>query len=114
MARLADSTPAIYVPGDNDVGVTPTVESLQAYRSLFGADYFGFWYGGMRGLVLNSSLMINPSSAVEESLKQDAWLTEEIEQAKLCATIIIVFTFHPWYLHTVDDEDCVDDDPKQW
>jgi hypothetical protein len=110
MARLADSIPAIYVPGDNDVGVIPTVESLQAYRSLFGADYFGFWYGGMRGLVLNSSLMINPSSAVEESLKQDAWFTEEIEQAKLCSTIIIVFTYHPWYLHAVDE----DDDPKQW
>jgi len=110
MARLADSTPAIYVPGDNDVGVIPTVESLQAYRSLFGADYFGFWYGGMRGLVLNSSLMINPSSAVKESLKQDAWFTEEIEQAKLCSTIIIVFTYHPWYLHDVDE----DDDPKKW
>ena len=110
MARLSDSTPAIYVPGPNDVGIFPTVSSLQYYRSLFGADYFGFWYGGMRGLVLNSSLMIHPTDAMDEAAKQDAWLIEEIEQAKLCATIIMVFTYHPWYVNTIDD----DDDPTQW
>jgi hypothetical protein len=94
MARLSDTIPAIYVPGSNDVGAVPTPASLQAYRSRFGADYFGFWYGGMRGLVINSSLMINPSLAPAEAERQDIWLTEEVEQSKLCSNNIVVFSYH--------------------
>lgn len=28
----------------------------------FGADYFSFWWGGMRGLVLNTSLWADPDA----------------------------------------------------
>ena len=101
LARLSDTIPAIYVPGFNDIADSsagaaapcPSPASIQAYRSKFGADYFGFWYGGLRGLVVNSSLMIYPQCAAEEAALQDTWLMEELEQAKLCSQAICIFTF---------------------
>ena len=105
MARLADTIPAIYVPGCNDVGLCPTPHTLLAYRKRFGADYFGFWYGGMRGIVINSTLMIHSSGALEEANRQNLWLTEEIEQCKLCSNSIVIFSYHPWFLHDIDEDD---------
>ena len=35
-----------------------------SYREKFGADYFGFWFSGLRGIVLNSPLMIHPEVLV--------------------------------------------------
>jgi hypothetical protein len=32
----------------------------EAYRANFGADYFGFWYCGLRCLIINSPLMVDP------------------------------------------------------
>lgn len=105
MARLSDTIPAIYVPGSNDVGAVPTPATLQAYRGRFGADFFGFWYGGMRGLVINSSLLISPHGAPEEAARQEIWLTEEIEQCKLCSNNIVVFSYHPWFVSDIDEPD---------
>jgi hypothetical protein len=105
MARLSDTIPAMYVPGARDVGDVPTPESLSRYRALFGADFYGAWFGGVRCLVLNSSLMSNPEGAPEEALQQDTWFAEEVEQAKLCSTSIAVFTYHPWFHAQVDEAD---------
>lgn len=105
MARLSDTIPAIYVPGSRDVGAVPTPATLQAYRERFGADYFGFWYGGMRGVVINSSLLISPQGAPEEAARQEVWLTEEIEQCKLCSNCIVVFSYHPWFVSDIDEPD---------
>lgn len=60
MARVSESIPLVYVPGVSDVGASPTVESIANYRQRYGADFFGFWYSGVRGLVLNSALLIHP------------------------------------------------------
>lgn len=105
MARLSDTIPAVYCPGSHDVGTIPTPATLHAYRQRFGADYFGFWYGGMRGLVINSSLLINPSGAPEEAARQEIWLTEEIEQSKLCSNNMIVFSYHPWFVSDMEEAD---------
>ncbi len=105
MARLSDTIPAIYVPGSHDVGAVPTVASLQTYRERFGADYFGFWFGGMRGVVINSSLLISPQGAPEDAARQEMWLTEEVEQCKLCSNCIVVFSYHPWFVSDIDEPD---------
>ena len=42
------------------LGEVPTTASLAAYRKLFGRDHYGFWYGGVRCLVVNSPLLIHP------------------------------------------------------
>jgi hypothetical protein len=48
MARVSETIPVLYVPGVNDVGVQPTTESIAKYQSLYGADYYGFWFGGKK------------------------------------------------------------------
>lgn len=104
IARISESIPVMHLPGTNDVGNDLTTEGLDAYRDKFGADYYGFWYGGVRCLVLNSTLLIGKALASEVAL-QNEWFAEEIEQAKLCATHVIIFTFHPWFLSSIDEED---------
>jgi len=97
--------------------------SLQRYRSLFGADYYAFWYEGTRGIVINSTLLFllnvekvcaisdnderqgDKNQLLHEAKEQLEWLEEEIEQSKLCATSIVLFTYHPWFYHEVDEEE---------
>eukprot|EP01038_Epipyxis_sp_PR26KG_P010236 gene10236-13769_t len=105
MARLSDTIPAVYVPGERDVGIFPTVSSIAKYRESFGADFYGFWYGGLKCLIINSSLFIHPEGAIDEANEQDAWLAEEIEQCKLCSTVMIIFTYHHWFKNNIDEED---------
>lgn len=105
MARVSETIPVVFCPGSRDVGEVPTPASLAAYRSRFGADYFGFWYGGVRGIVINSSLLIHPEGAPDEAARQEVWLTEEIEQSKLCSNAMVLFTYHPWFLTDIDEPD---------
>ncbi len=107
MARVSESIPVLFVPGDCDVG--RTMQSLQQYRRLYGYDYYGFWYGGLRCLVINSTLLCHQVGTGNPELDnavmdQDIWLEEEIEQAKLCSTHILLFSYHPWFLEHRDEE----------
>ena len=105
MARVSDSIPVLFLPGNQDAGDEPTISSMNAYRERFGADYFGFWYGGVRCLLLNSTLLLKPAALPFEAAHQDAWFAEEIEQAKLGATHVLIFTHHPWFLSDVNEDD---------
>lgn len=105
MCHLSETIPVLYVAGNHDLGDKPTMETLTAYRKYFGPDYYGFWYNGIRCLVLNSCLMMTPSAIPEVSAAQDIWFEEEIEQAKLCAQQVLIFTHHPWFLHDVNEDE---------
>jgi len=96
IARISETIPVLIVPGSSDIGTPPTLEGLARYRTNFGADFYGFWYSGVRCLVVNSSLLIYQDSLPEETLAHDLWLEEEIEQAKLCSTHLLIFSHHPW------------------
>lgn len=58
---LDPSIPLLCVCGNHDVGNAPTAVTVQRYVSEFGDDYFGFWVGGVRGIVINSNLYYDPS-----------------------------------------------------
>lgn len=105
MCHLSETIPVLYIAGNHDLGDAPTMDSLLAYRKHFGPDYYGFWYNGVRCLVLNSCLMMTPDAIPEVSAAQDIWFEEEIEQAKLCAQQVLIFTHHPWFLHTIDEDE---------
>jgi hypothetical protein len=55
-SQVDRSIPLVCVCGNHDVGERPNAVVLGQYRSRWGADYFAFWAGGCRCLVLNSSL----------------------------------------------------------
>jgi 3-phosphoinositide dependent protein kinase-1 len=104
MARVSESIAILYVAGGKDVA--SGLPSLLSYRKYFGADFYGFWYGGLRCLIINSSLFNENlgSDLVNEADGQDIWLEEEIEQAKLCSQHMIIFMHTPWFVQHIDEE----------
>lgn len=109
--------PLVCVCGNHDVGDRPTPTSLRKYRSLYGPDWFSFWCGGMKALVLNSQLMNQPSDAPEEHQKQEAWLAEQLNNRATSASQtceqhpgsgtteprpkhMIAFQHIPWFLRS--------------
>ena len=66
MSAIDPDIPLLCVCGNHDVGNAPNKVTIDRYTSDFGDDYFGFWVGGIKGLVLNSNLMFNPSKVSHE------------------------------------------------
>lgn len=100
------SIPVYCVAGNHDVGRIPTLESLAAYRNIFGRDYYSFREGPVYGIVLNSSLFVSPQMAQAEFEAQLSWLKEELEKAKSSgAGQIIVFQHHPLFVKEAAEED---------
>ena len=56
-SRVDPSIALVCVCGNHDVGDIPCRESVQQWRSRFGDDYFAFWCGGCRFIVLDSQLI---------------------------------------------------------
>lgn len=105
-AQLDPSIPLYLVAGNHDVGNEPTPESLEAYRSHFGPDYYSFRAGNVYGIVLDSQLIHSPQSVAAEADLQLAWLRTELEHAKASpAEHILVFQHHPFFLTGADEKD---------
>jgi hypothetical protein len=105
ISRISETIPVLYVCGNHDIGDNPTIETLSEYRRHFGADYYGFWFGGVRCIVINSCLMMKPDAIPSVTEAQDIWLEEELEQAKLCAQQVLIFSHHPWFLNSFDEDE---------
>ena len=105
-SKIHPSIPLVCVSGNHDVGNTPDASSLAAYRKRFGDDYFGFWAGGVRCLVINSTLYHDPSKSPEEQKRQEAWFARELEEArKSKPRHLLVFQHHAWFLKGPEDKD---------
>lgn len=105
-SRIDPLIPLVCVCGNHDVYGHPTRRSLESYRTRFGDDFFGFWAGGVRGLVLNSSLISDPAKVLDEYGRQDAWFKKELLAAKAAkAAHVLVFQHHAWFLYKPDEED---------
>ncbi|MGV3721729.1 MAG: metallophosphoesterase [Actinomycetota bacterium] len=104
--QISRDIPLVCVCGNHDVGNIPTPKGLAGYRRDFGDDWFSFQVAGIYAIVLNSSLIWDPSGAPDEHAKQDAWFSAELERAKASdAKHILVFQHHPWFLNKPDDAD---------
>jgi serine/threonine-protein phosphatase CPPED1 len=104
--RIDPSIPLLCLCGNHDVGNRPTPEALAAYRAEFGDDWFAFWGGGIRCLILNTNLYWDPTGAPEEQERQEAWFARELAAAKEAgAKQIFVFQHHPWFLTQPDEPD---------
>lgn len=72
----------IFVCGNHDVGDVPTKETLEKYRNEFGPDYFTFWVGGVKFVVLNSQYFFSPEAVPEETEKHLRFMEEKIADPK--------------------------------
>ena len=68
------------------------------YRTSFGDDYFSFWCGGVRFLLLNTQYFEDASKVPELVQKHEQWLNEKLEFAKQAGSRVIVFQHIPWFL----------------
>ena len=73
-SQIDPDIPLICVCGNHDVGDIPTKETVRIYREQFGQDYFVFWAGGVRFVVLNSQYYMNADDVNDELEKQNAMI----------------------------------------
>lgn len=87
---------AYSIPGNHDVGNEPTVETLAAYTTRFGPDYFSFTIGSFVGIAIDSCLFYAPKNAPEAASRQAQWLEAELARARRDgARHIVIFQHHP-------------------
>lgn len=105
-AKLDPSIKLYSVSGNHDVENVPTPESLALYKQHFGEDRYTFRSGSIFGIVLNSSLIKDPSLAPQEAAAQDVWLQKVLEEAKKSrAKHIMVFVHHSFFLADPNEPD---------
>ncbi len=105
-AKLDKSIPLYSLPGNHDIGDTPTPDHLGNFRLRFGPDYYTWRHGGAAFFALNSCVISNPGRVPGELEKQEAWLRAELARARReGASPIMVFQHHPWFLTSADEPD---------
>jgi serine/threonine-protein phosphatase CPPED1 len=96
--KIDSAIPVYFVAGNHDVGHAPTNETVAAYRKNFGRDYYSFRAGPVYGIVLDTTLIVEPKNVAAEYQEQLSWLKKELEMAKASgAPHIIVFQHHPYF-----------------
>ena len=94
------------VSGNHDVENVPTPASLELYKKHFGEDRYTFRSGNMLGIIINSSLIKDPSLAPDEALAQEDWLRKNLELAqKSGVKNIMVFMHHSLFLKDSNEPD---------
>ncbi len=100
-ADLDKSIPLVCVCGNHDIGNTPTRETVAGYSRVFGDDYFSFWIGGVKFLVINSQFYEDSSQVPELADEQEKWLDEQLKDCGQKHTL--VFQHIPPFVKTVDE-----------
>jgi len=77
-SRVREDVPLVCLCGNHDIGNRPTSTTIDLFNRRFGDDYFSFWAGGVKFLVLNSQLYKDPTGCAEGAAAQDAWLVDEL------------------------------------
>jgi len=72
--KLDPEIKLICVCGNHDVGDEPTKDTVQIYRKQFGPDFFSFWCGGVKFVVLNSQYFKTPQFVPEEVARQASFM----------------------------------------
>lgn len=105
-AKLDPSIKLYSVSGNHDVENVPTIASLALYKKHFGDDRYTFHSGNIVGIILNSSLIKDPSLAPIEAAKQLEWLIQALKDAKKSnARNIMVFMHHSLFLKDSNEPD---------
>src|SRR5690606_39118634 len=96
--KLDPNIPLYNLPGNHELENQVTPELLAGYRSEFGKDYYTFTHGKFMGIVLNSSLITDPTLVQDEADKQFEWLQAVLSDAASQNFHLIVFQHHPFFL----------------
>lgn len=113
-AKLAPTIRVFRMPGNHDVGNSPTPGSLARYRERFGQDYFSFRIGDVAGFILNSMLERGIPEVAQEAAKMEEWFKVELAKARQDgARRLIVFQHHPFFLKDPNEADVYENVPRE-
>lgn len=106
LAKVDPAIPVYNVAGNHDVGNAPTPEIVAAYTNRFSPDHYAFRCKDFVGVVLDSSLIQDPTNVPALAAEQKHWLESELQAAqKEGAKHIAVFQHHSWFLKSPDESD---------
>lgn len=98
--KLDSNIKILLVPGNHDVGKTPTKESLKKYKKNYGPDHFEYNHKGCSLIGFNSSLM---KGHLEKEVKQQrVWLEKKLSKAK-DSPHLFLFCHYPFFIKTIDE-----------
>ncbi len=100
---IDETIPLICLCGNHDIGNHPDRASIEMYEEEFGSHYFSFWVGGVQGIVLNSTLIWDPSNAQDLYDEQFSWFEKQFSENSPVHRL--VFTHHPWFINDAHEED---------
>jgi len=104
--KVDPDIPLLCTCGNHDTGNVPNSFTLRKYNKNYGDDYYSFWAGGCKMIVLNSPLILHPEEALKESKDQSEWLDKELESLKAVqAPHVLVFMHHPLFVADPTEED---------
>ena len=105
-ANLNHDIPLLCLPGNHDIGDTPTQADIDSYRQDFGDDWYSFWCGGVYFIVLNSQYYFDSSNLKDIRDQQHQWLEKHLTDAQLAhAKHIVLFQHIPMCLEDIDEDD---------
>jgi len=92
--------PVYLVPGNHDIGLSPTEEQFNFYMNHYGYDRFSFNYGGVCFVGLNSCFIKSDMSQEKDQL---TWLKDIFSKNKSKRKVI--FIHHSFFIENIDEED---------
>jgi 3',5'-cyclic AMP phosphodiesterase CpdA len=108
-ARIDGEIPVRWVPGNHDIAydaVTPTRESIDAYRAVFGDDYYSFRHHHTLFIAMNTTVIDHPEDVPGEWDSQFGFLQDELESAgRIGVDHVVLLGHHPLFLKRADEPD---------
>ena len=103
---LDESIPLYLVSGNADVGRSPSPRTLDAYRNIFGKDWYTFQHKGTYNIVLNTAVICNPKKDTLPLKNQRQWLEEQLQTSgRQNPKHIFVYQHHPIIKKNVNEPD---------
>ncbi len=103
LIREGLTMPSYCVPGNHDVGNTPTDSSLALYRKHIGEDYYDFRHKGYFFIVCNTQLW--KADCGEESVRHNRWVIETLSGIPEKERRTFVAGHYPLYLSDPGEEE---------
>lgn len=99
-AKIDSRIPVYYVPGNHDIGQTPTKETIEKFTGNYGYDKFSFKHKGSRFIGINSGIIKAGPEELEN--EQYEWLKKQLSKSKKMNHTVI-FCHYPFFIKAVDE-----------
>ncbi|KAM7538352.1 hypothetical protein Aperf_G00000059803 [Anoplocephala perfoliata] len=113
LMKISEGVPIFTLPGNHDLGDSPSPADIDDYKSHWGDDYYTFWCGKVKNIVVNSQLYFDATNCKAEFDAQESWLNAELSAAEnKKAEKIIIFQHIPLFKEFPDETDDYFNIPK--